>query len=481
MRLTGDPALPFDSLLPIYNWLYPLGGRKSSRYGVDNAIECFSEIAPPGGWALYFHIPFCETICSFCPFVRGQFRDPALLDAYVEALLLELEAKSRFSCVSSAPVRAIYFGGGTPSLLSPEHIHRLGASIRRCFDLSALSEFSFEFEAKSVTRERVEALAGIGVTHARFGLQTLVPAYRRRFALTATIDQIQGAVATLSAAFPRLTCDVLYGMNGQTADDLSSDIEGVCALGLNNIDYYPINNLVTQPKLHRAFSAEGLPPVSGLNKHYMNLMIRAAMRGHGFLPHNGHGYVRVPEICAMADPPVTDGYSFVYHEHVYGYAEHQLLGFGANAVSSVAGFTICNVADRAEYCASLKASRVPAVVRHHDAATDAVRPVSLRLPYHGEIEKDRVDWTAVPAGTLERLDELAEAGLLQERRNLWAVTHAGWEWYSCLMYYLMPPREQQAVDTIVQRGRRDPLRQIEPTGLEHRRWPAMVGLEGIPA
>lgn len=466
MNLTSHPAFKFDRLLPIYNWIYPLAGRIAEQFNGRKAEGVFQTLAPSKGRALYFHIPFCETICSFCPFVRGKYKNSDVIETYVGALLQEIEIKSRFRPFSDAPVRAIYFGGGTPSLLEPHQIRRIGDALRHHFDLRELSEFSFEFEVKSVTQERIEALVDIGVTHARFGLQTLSSEYRRLFELSATIDQVRRAAKALAGAFPYVSCDVLYGMNGQTVDDLMADIDGVCDLGLHNIDFYPINNLVTQRKLHRAFYVESKEPTNGVTKYYMNLAIRDILRSRGYLPHNGHGYVRVPQQYNAPAVAVTELYSFVYHEHVYGYTFYDLLGFGTNAISSLAGVTVHNTSSRIEYIKAMAEGFLPILVKWHPYSTDACRPVCLRLPYHGVIEKELVDWNTLPPGTSDRLNQLVMAGLLVETDNLFQLTTVGWEWYSCIMYYLLPSEEKRAIDSIIKRAQRDLFRNIERTGLE---------------
>jgi oxygen-independent coproporphyrinogen-3 oxidase len=471
MNLTDHAAIKFDRILPIYNWLYPSAGFVSERFQGTQAVDVFGEFVPGRGRALYFHIPFCETICTFCPFVRTRYRDSSVIDAYVTALLQEIDIKSRFPQITDVPIRAIYFGGGTPSLLAPDHIRRIGSAIRRTFDMRRLKEFSFEFEVKSVTPERIAALVDIGVTHARFGLQTLSAEYRRRFELTATVEQLYFAANSLLAAFPYVSCDVLYGMNGQTVDDLIADIEGVCSLGLRNIDFYPINNVVTQPKLHRTFQVEGKEPVSGLTKYYMSLLIRKAMHAKGYLPHNGHGYVRVPDTELTVNQAVTNLYSFVYHEHVYGYSFYDVLGFGTNAISSFRGYTTQNTSSRSEYVKALGYNHLPVLVKEHSKTIDACRPVCLRLPYHGITTKRFVDWANIPEDTLERLSRLTQAGLIHESDNAFELTRQGWEWYSCIMYYLMPREERLELDTLVSRGERNPHKRIEPTGLEDVIWP----------
>ena len=466
MRLTGHDVLKFDAFMPIYNWIYPLAGQPSKRFGPDRAVQVFLELPTAQSRALYVHIPFCETICTFCPFVRGKYQNESVIDVYVEALLSEIELKGRFRALTEVPVGAVFFGGGTPSILKPHHIRKLGKALGAHFDLSRLREFSFEFEVKSVTPERIEALLDIGVTHARFGLQTFSPEYRQLFELTATIDDIYSATKLLSDSFPYLSCDLLYGMNGQSEDDLLADIERVCELNIGNIDFYPINNLVTQHKLHQSFRDVNKQPVSGLTKFYMRLLLREALREKGFLPHNGHGWVRAPEDEIRRNPVVTDVYSFVYHEHVLGYPKHDLLGFGTNAVSSFTGFSVSNTPSRDDYIRALSSGELPMKVSEHDEAVDACRPIALALPYHGSVDRRTVDWDCVPSIVIDHLEELEQHKLVTATETEFGLTRLGWEWYTSVMYYLLPDEEQSAIRTILGRAARDKQRDIEASGLE---------------
>ena len=464
MKLTNDPIMKFDRFLPIYNWYYPLfqvevtgafGSKPApSLHGVDrDAVS---------SRALYFHIPFCETICHFCPFVRGEFDGMEIVDAYTRAIIREVELKAAHKSVSDVPVCAIFFGGGTPSVLSPAQIRSIGKAIESHFDLSQLAEFSFELEVKSISEPKLVALKEIGVTHVRFGLQTFNAKYRRLFNLTATLDQIYYAIDVLPRHFPYASFDLLYGMDGQSADEFLEDVRLALATGFNNIDCYPINNLVTQTRLHRAYDAAGLMPTSGHTKFWMNVVLNEHMRAASFLPHNGHGYVRVAPGEVGGRPVVTDYYSFKYHEHVYGYEDSDLIGFGNNAISSLIGYTICNTASREKYISRLLGDDTwDFSIGRHDERARASKGVILHLPYHGRIEKKRVRWEAVFPETLRSLDQLIGAGLVAEAGDMLVLTQLGWYWYVNLMYFLSPGKEKRAIDDLIERKKRDRGRRVE--------------------
>lgn len=466
MRLTEHPVLKFDTLLPLYNWIYPLSGRPVDLRSDRDPAEVLRKIPPSRSRALYVHVPFCETICTFCPFVRAAEHDEDVVEGYVRALIHEIELKARIPALTRSPVGAVFFGGGTPSLLKPEQILAIGAALRSCFDLSACREFSLEFEVKSVTLARVQAAREVGVTHARFGAQTFSTAFRRLFNLTASVEQLVRAAEVLRSHFDHTSCDMLYGMHGQSEEELFDDIQQAAALGLTNLDFYPINNLVTQPRLNRDLRLAGRKQTSGLTKFYMTMFVRQILRQLGYLPHNGHGYVRVDEDELRRAPLITDAYSFVYHEHTLGYPDYDLLGFGVNAISSFRGCAVSNDDSRDDYIRRISADELPITITEHPPFIDACRPVALALPYHGRIPRSWVDAERVPRDVIDRLGLVIEHGLVAEVGDEYTLTREGLDWYTNLMFYLLPRSEQAALEHILRVARDDPRRSIESSGLE---------------
>jgi coproporphyrinogen III oxidase-like Fe-S oxidoreductase len=463
MKILNDGLIKFDRQLPIYNWFYPLqfenitdlpSEQKLAIYGTLDSTKVRSR-------ALYFHIPFCETICSFCPFIRGTYQGDEIVERYTQALIREIEWKARFASLCEVPVGSIFFGGGTPSVLSPEQILRIGEAIHKHYDLSQIKEFAFEMEVKSITRDKVAALREIGVTHARFGLQTFNPFYRDLFTLSATLDQIYTAVELLLAYMPYTSFDILYGMNGQTQEDFIKDLQQAIALGTQTIDVYPVDNIATQIKLHRASEEAGLAPQSALNRFSMNVLLNEYMRTMGFLPHNGHGYVRAPQEELSKRPIVSDYYSFEYHEHVYGYDDREVIGFGVSAISSLNGYTITNLSSREKYMKQVLEKGIwDVTLSKHDRAADASKGVILHLPYHGFVEKAKIRWDAVHPDTLRALGELIDAGLVKETSDRYELTQVGWYWYVNVMCYLIPKPEQRLLNRFIAEKLKEPGRKM---------------------
>jgi anaerobilin synthase len=440
--------MKFDRQLPIYNWLYPLKGQSLDTLAFRDAFARLDH-TPIHSRALYFHIPFCETICSFCSLNRGLgVEGEEAIDRYVDALVREVHIKAAMPAVTAVPPRVIWFGGGTPSILTADQIRRLGAAIHDAFDLSRLEEFTVEMEVKSITAEKCEAFRDIGVNKARFGLQTFNPRYRDVFKLTATLDQTYAAADLLARYFDQRGFDILYGMHGQTLGEFAADIQQAVDMGTQACEFYPVNHLAAPNALHTGYRHAGLAPVPYIDKMGMTLFLNQYMRASGFQLYNGHGYVRLPD--PGSEPQwITDRYSNMYHEYCWAYHDDDLIGFGSSGVTQSLQWTIMNDEHRASYTRRL--------LDHDDIDVEVTeadhvpyeRGVVLTLPYHGAIRKDRIPWDRIDADILTKLATLVADGMIAETPDRYVITELGWMWYVNLMYYLSGPGDQKVLDDYI--------------------------------
>jgi oxygen-independent coproporphyrinogen-3 oxidase len=440
--------MKFDRQLPVYNWLYPLKGQDVDALGFRE-IHDQLDVSPIRSRALYFHFPFCDTICTFCSLNRGlgSEGDPAI-EAYVQAMIREITMKGQFGALTAVPPRVIWFGGGTPSTLSADQIRRVGRAIADNFDLSRLEEFTIEVEVKSITEEKCQAFRDIGVNKMRFGLQTFNPKYREVFNITATLDQTYRAVELFHKYFTSCSFDVLYGMHGQTMDEFAQDIQQAIELGTASCEFYPINHLVTSNTLHTGYRDKGLRPLHYVEKMGMSLFLKDYMRASGFKLFNGHGYARLP------GPDVEDRYvsqryySNMYHEYCWPNWDDDLVGFGSSAVTQTLDWTIMNDESRSSYVKGLGNGDIKVKVTQADHIPYE-RGLVLTLPYHGSLRKDRIPFDKVDPVVLHRLSELVDEGMFIDRPDEYLITELGWTWYVNMMYYLSPDADRQVLDEFV--------------------------------
>jgi len=167
--------------------------------------------------ALYIHIPFCKTICTYCAFNTYTDRDH-LIDHYVWALNRELQviADSR----PNVPITTVFFGGGTPSLLSPKHYETLLGSIRKNFALLPSAEISLEANPNDIDQDYLEAIRQTGVNRVSLGMQSAQERELGLFGRRHTTETTMRAVDALrSAGFDNYSLDLIFGIPGQSLRD----------------------------------------------------------------------------------------------------------------------------------------------------------------------------------------------------------------------------------------------------------------------
>lgn len=448
--IPGKTLIKFDEQFPVYNWLYPMKGQDLDT---TSHKELYGSLDVSGirGRALYFHIPFCETICTFCTLNRGLGAEgDEAIERYVQALIKEIQIKSRYASVTSLPITAIFFGGGTPTTLTAGQIRRIGQAIHDHFDLSALEEFTFEMEVKSITEEKCEAMRDIGLNKARFGLQTFDPQYRELFNITATLDQTYAAAEMLRRHFDYTSFDIIYGLHGQTVERFTRDVQQALDMGTDTIEFYPITNLVTQASLHHGYVRAGLEPLSFMQKMSLTMYLNEYVRAAGWQQHNGHGYLRLPDGEApTAEPFITRRYTNVYNKFFWAHHDVDLMGFGNSAVSQSGEYTVMNDENRATYTKRLLED---GDFKINVTVADGVpyeKGIVFHLPYFGWLDKSRIEWDRIPAEIVDRLGRLTAEGLILEDAGEYRITELGWIWYVNMMYYLSPESDQRILDDFV--------------------------------
>lgn len=185
---------------------------------------------------VYIHIPFCRARCSYCDFATGTY-EGALAEAYVRAVAREIEAFELSE--ARAEVDTVYFGGGTPSLLSPAQASHILSAVRRRFRVAADAEVTLEMNPGTVTRETLLALRDAGVNRASFGAQTFDERELKRLGRTHTADDARRTLALLRASgFTNVSFDLIAGLPEQTLGAWERNLTEALALRPEHLSLY---------------------------------------------------------------------------------------------------------------------------------------------------------------------------------------------------------------------------------------------------
>ncbi len=185
--------------------------------------------------AIYIHIPFCKRMCGYCDFfksVKLQYL-PQVLDE------IERELVDQRDFIGDKSIQTIYFGGGTPSLVSVDRIKRLLDVVAENYDLSDLREVTLEMNPDDVTLEYLSALREAGVNRLSIGIQSFndeeLKLMNRRHSANQAIEAVRLAQ---SVGFDNITIDLIFGVAGFGGDLLQQSIQKALSLGVQHISAY---------------------------------------------------------------------------------------------------------------------------------------------------------------------------------------------------------------------------------------------------
>lgn len=205
---------------------------------------------------LYIHLPFCQSRCSYCQANSGVMHSREELDDYLALLHREIAIMSRLA--RGHEFQAAYFGGGTPSLLTPAQIDTLLGAVFGGFARSADFHFTFEMNPTSVTQEQVRVLKAFGCNRVSMGVQSVAPAVLRAINRGyQTFEAVEAAVRTIrKAGIQGLNIDVMTGLPDETTASFEAGLRRICTLDTTTITVfkwlYQYSNLFREGRVDEA-------------------------------------------------------------------------------------------------------------------------------------------------------------------------------------------------------------------------------------
>ena len=245
---------------------------------------------------IYLHIPFCKQACHYCDFHFST--SLGLKSRLVDAIVRELELRQDY-LGTTAPLETIYFGGGTPSLLSAAELGRIFEAIHQHFDVSPQAEITLEANPDDLNTAKLRELAAAGVNRLSIGLQSFYEPHLRMMNRAHTAEESTTAVRRAQdAGFENISIDLIYGVPAPGHHIWEADLANAFALGVPHVSAYALTIEPGTAFGHRlqkgTFKAA---PDEFVATQFE--MLLAAMRAHGYTQYE------ISNFCSRAAKAAT--------------------------------------------------------------------------------------------------------------------------------------------------------------------------------
>lgn len=372
--------------------------------------------------ALYIHVPYCLTLCNFCGFIKSPLGDRTRLDAFVRDVITELRIVAE-GVGDGTPLDAVYFGGGTPSVLTLLQVAQIIAAIRSYFTVRSSCELSFEGEALTLgDATYLDGLSALGFRRLSFGVQTLDEGARKVLNLRPSIQHLNDVCQKAQRVFPEVNVDFIYGWPGQRQDDLERDLSKLLnSMQPSSIEVFQFEPLDASPDLIRRLAAAGAKVPNTGELQEMQRHVRSTLRSRSFGEPSYTKYTKA-EVHHQGK----------YDQCYYGWGNGQVLGVGRGSQSFFKGLMWGSGMSEQKYQESLAQLKLP---------------ISALAAYKWD-ERELVTWprrmcvdsviVANNTEAQEKIARLAEADLLTETGSRLMLTESGVDWIPSILNYLMP-------------------------------------------
>jgi oxygen-independent coproporphyrinogen-3 oxidase len=288
---------------------------------------------------IYLHIPFCRQACHYCNFHFST--SLKLKNEFVDALLKEIQLQSTY--LPSEPVNTIYFGGGTPSLLSIDELTSILQTLRQTFTVAADAEVTLEANPDDIVEEKLKDWKQAGINRLSIGVQSFFEEDLRWMNRAHTAQQAIGNLQLARKYFDNITIDLIYGTPTLPDDKWQHNVQQAIALGITHLSCYA---LTVEP---------GTALAHMINKH-KTIDVNTEDQARQFLLlmdwMQAAGYEHY-EISNFALPGMRSRHNSSYWQGA------SYLGLGPSAHSFNGQSRQWNIANNALYIKSLKEDKVP--------------------------------------------------------------------------------------------------------------------------
>jgi len=299
---------------------------------------------------IYVHIPFCTQRCSFCYYKTVDLKDyRPEVDRYVDVLCQEIDMATEKFHIGDRPIHAVYFGGGTPSLLTEAQVTKVVEALDRNFKhFSNRNQFSFEAEPLTISRSKLDTLKNLGVNRLSMGMQSFVDEIIKISGRGHDEKQAYRAIELaqeVGAGQWNINIDLLSGLAGETNETWHQSVERAINTGVESITVYKMEAFANTEVFDQGVRKEEIPLPSEEQELYFAEYAMNRLMDANYLPWSFFTYTKNGCDESKYISSIWRGMDFY--------------GFGVSAFGSLGDSLLQNTSDMEKYAATLEGNELP--------------------------------------------------------------------------------------------------------------------------
>ena len=352
----------------------------SGKRWMDKVLETFEQ---DDEISLYIHLPYCESLCTYCGCNKHITKNHLVEEPYVNAVLKEWKMYTgRFP--KKAKIREIHLGGGTPTFFSPENLSRLIKGIIEEAEVQEYHSFSFEAHPFSTSDKHLECLYDLGFNRLSLGIQDFDEEVLRLINRFQTADQIEHILnKAREIGYTSINFDLIYGLPKQGAAQIQQNLEWVSKLRPDRIAFYSYAHVPGVAPSQRAYDENDL--LKGKDK--WELYQQGA---NGFL-NMGYQEIGMDHFALPKDDLAISARKHQLHRNFMGYTPHHThlaLALGASSISDAWSGFAQNEKKLKDYLSRVNSEEYPPIIKSHYHSEEdlQVRSKLLDLICHFEAD-----------------------------------------------------------------------------------------------
>jgi oxygen-independent coproporphyrinogen-3 oxidase len=408
-RYTSYPPVPYWNVedFSIQSWL-------------KTVERTFYESNESKGISLYVHLPFCESLCTYCACNTRITKNHAVEKEYAKSVTKEWNNYQKvFGDV--AVIRELHLGGGTPTFFSPENLKYLLTNLLKECKLHPDYEFSFEGHPNNTTKEHLEVLYNAGFRRVSYGVQDLDAKVQKTINRIQPLENVEGVVSlSRQVGYSSIGFDLIYGLPYQTVESISNTIHSVLSLRPDRIAFYSYAHVPWIKPGQRGYEDADLPS---------DVVKRALYEaGRTLLLEAGYIDIGMDHFSLPHDTLAKAYNNKSLHRNFMGYTTSStdlLIGLGASAISDSKYAYAQNLKSVEAYQKKIGEDQLAITKGHRLSLQDGIaRQCILSVACNGQVERSLMD-LLLDDGMLCQLKEMEQEGIVQLSEAGLVVTTVG--------------------------------------------------------